>query len=233
MVPAGNYVLLSVSDTGDGISSQHINHIFEPFYSTKEEGKGTGLGLATVYGIVKQSGGYIWVYSEPRLGTAFKIYLPRVNAKASSFPPPVRQEPVPNGCETILLVEDEAAVRSSTRDFLRSIGYIVLEAGNGQQALELARSYPAAIDLLMSDVVMPGISGVQLASTLISERPKTKVFFVSGYAESTVLRHGHVDVLSRFLQKPFSLKTMAWKLREILQSQPAPVISVRAAGAAG
>ena len=233
MVPAGNYVLLSVSDTGDGISSQHINHIFEPFYSTKEEGKGTGLGLATVYGIVKQSGGYIWVYSEPRLGTAFKIYLPRVNAKASSFPPPVRQEPVPNGCETILLVEDEAAVRSSTRDFLRSIGYIVLEAGNGQQALELARSYPAAIDLLMSDVVMPGISGVQLASTLISERPKTKVFFVSGYAESTVLRHGHVDVLSRFLQKPFSLKTMAWKLREILQSQPAPVISVRAASAAG
>jgi hypothetical protein len=108
MVPAGNYVLLSVSDTGDGISSQHINHIFEPFYSTKEEGKGTGLGLATVYGIVKQSGGYIWVYSEPRLGTAFKIYLPRVNAKASSFPPPIRQEPVRNGCETILLVEDEA-----------------------------------------------------------------------------------------------------------------------------
>ena len=233
MVPAGDYVLLTVSDTGAGISPQHINHIFEPFYSTKEEGKGTGLGLATVYGIVKQSGGYIWVYSEPKLGTTFKIYLPRLNAKGVPFPPPALPEPVPTGCETILLVEDEVAVRSSTRDFLRSIGYIVLEAGNGQEALELARNYPNGIDLLVSDVVMPGISGAQLASALLAERPQTKVFFVSGYAESTVLRHGDVDVTARFMQKPFSLKSMARKLREVLESQSASPAPVRAAAASG
>jgi len=229
MVPEGDYVLLSVSDTGDGISPQHINHIFEPFYSTKSEGQGTGLGLATVYGIVKQSGGYVWVYSEPKLGTTFKIYLPRLNAKGAPFPPPAPLVSIPGGSETILLVEDEAAVRSSTRDFLRGIGYIVLEAGNGQEALELARNYPNSIHLLMSDVVMPGISGSQLASALVAERPDTKVFFVSGYAESTILRHGDVDVSNRFLQKPYSLKTMAHKLREVLETKSASSLSARAA----
>jgi len=180
---------------------------------------------------VKQSGGYIWVYCELKLGTTFKIYLPRLNAKGIPVPPAVLAESVPTGCETIPLVEDEAAVRASTREFLQSIGYIVLEARNAQDALELAREYDNPIDLLISDVVMPGMSGAKLASVLTAQRPEMRVFFLSGYAESTVLRHGNVDVGARLLQKPFSLRAMV-RLRKVLESHSAPAISVCAAGAA-
>jgi len=232
MVPAGDYVRLTVTDSGEGISRQHINHIFEPFYSTKPEGKGTGLGLATVYGIVKQSGGYIWVYSEPKMGTTFKIYLPRLTAKGIPFQPPPLPETSPTGCETILLVEDESAVRKSAGEFLQASGYVVLEARNGADALDVTRNYDGAIDLVISDVVMPGMSGAQLAAVLSSERPATKTLFVSGYAESTVLRHGQVDVARRFLQKPFSLKLLGRKVREVLEEKEGPLVAVRAAGAA-
>jgi two-component system, cell cycle sensor histidine kinase and response regulator CckA len=216
IVPPGEYVLLTVSDSGLGIEPEHLSHIFEPFYTTKEEGKGTGLGLATVYGIVKQNSGFIWVYSEPGLGTTFKIYLPRARQAKLSLQPPSAVEGCPRGCETLLLAEDEAAVRQSIREFLTLNGYIVLEAKNGTEALTLARAYEGTIDLMITDVVMPEMSGAQLAAELASGRPDMKVLFVSGYAETTVLRHGAIDVTSRFLQKPFSLKALARKIREVL-----------------
>ena len=159
-IPAGDYVLLSVTDSGEGIPPEHVAHIFEPFYTTKEAGKGTGLGLATVYGIVKQNGGFIWVYSEPGLGTTFKIYLPRVERPAIvPLRPTVMAEPSPQGCETVLLVEDEEAVRQSTREFLTLKGYTVLEARNGTDALTVARTHCAPIHLMVTDVVMPQMGG--------------------------------------------------------------------------
>ncbi|HVO82429.1 MAG TPA: PAS domain S-box protein [Terriglobales bacterium] len=229
IVPPGDYVLLSVADTGQGIAPGHLPHIFEPFYTTKEDGKGTGLGLATVYGIVKQSGGYIWVYSELGLGTTFKIYLPSHHRKA--FPTLVSKplEGAPRGNETILLVEDEAAVRESTREFLTLSGYTVLEAGNGEGALHVAREYPGPIHLMVTDVVMPHLGGAQLAEQLAAERPQMKVLFVSGYAESTILRHGVMDVSTCFLQKPFGLKTLARKVREVLGDRK----SAAASGSSG
>ena len=219
IVPPGDYVLLSVTDSGQGIAPEHIAHIFEPFYTTKQEGKGTGLGLATVYGIVKQSGGFIWVYSELGLGTTFKIYLPSIHRRTSITPACKTAEISPRGCETILLVEDEAAVRQSTREFLNLSGYTVLEAANGEDALHIAREYLGPIHLMVTDVVMPHLGGAQLAEQLAAERPQMKVLFVSGYAESTILRHGVIDVSTRFLQKPFGLKTLASKIREVLGAQ--------------
>jgi two-component system cell cycle sensor histidine kinase/response regulator CckA len=219
IVPAGDYVLLAVTDSGQGIAPQHVAHIFEPFYTTKEEGKGTGLGLATVYGIVKQNGGFIWVYSEPGLGTTFKIYLPRVQKEAPTVQLPKLAEESPRGCETLLLVEDEAAVRQASREFLTLSGYNVLEAKNGEDALRVARDYLAPIDLMITDVVMPHLGGARLAEQLAVERPAMKALFVSGYAENTVLRRGMIDVTTRFLQKPFSLKALARKIREVLETE--------------
>src|SRR6185312_6662769 len=198
---------------------EHLSHIFEPFYTTKEEGKGTGLGLATVYGIVKQNSGFIWVYSEPGMGTTFKIYLPQARQAKLAPQPAVPAEGCPRGCETLLLAEDEAAVRQATREFLTLNGYIVLEAKNGTDALAIARSYDGPIDLMITDVVMPQMGGAILAEGLASERPDMKVLFVSGYAEATVLRHGAIDVTTRFLQKPFSLKVLARKIREVLDAK--------------
>jgi PAS domain S-box-containing protein len=224
IVPAGDYVLLAVTDSGQGIAPEHLPHIFEPFYSTKEEGKGTGLGLATVYGIVKQNGGFIWVYSEPEIGTTFKVYLPRVHQDNSpERPSPTIAEESRPGCETLLLVEDEAAVRRSEREFFAKNGYTVLEASNGEEALLVARDYPGPIDLMVTDVVMPHMGGAKLAEQLAAERPRMKVLFVSGYAESTVLRHGKIDVTTRFLQKPFSLKALARKIREVLETEVVPL----------
>jgi PAS domain S-box-containing protein len=217
IVPPGTYVLLAVADTGQGIAPEHRAHIFEPFYTTKEEGKGTGLGLATVYGIVKQNGGFIWVYSEPGLGTTFKIYLPC--ATQQTLPPnPLRaaDEP-PRGSETVLLVEDEDGVRQSTREFLTLNGYYVLEAKNGSDALQAAQQHSGTIDLLVTDVVMPIMGGAQVAQKLTAERPELKVLFVSGYAESAALRHSSVPLVGHFLQKPFTLKMLARKMREVLQ----------------
>jgi two-component system cell cycle sensor histidine kinase/response regulator CckA len=219
IVPPGNYVLLAVTDTGQGIAPLHLTHIFEPFYTTKAEGKGTGLGLATVYGIVKQNGGFIWVYSEPGLGSTFKIYLPRAAQQTANLRPTHVAEDAPPGSETLLLVEDEDAVRQSTCEFLALNGYTVLEARNGEEALRVARDFSGVIDLMITDVVMPLMGGAQVAKQLTAERRGIRVLFVSGYAESTVLRQGAIDLVGHFLQKPFTLKTLARKIREVLQMQ--------------
>ncbi len=228
IVPPGEYILLTVTDSGEGIAPEHLSHIFEPFYTTKKEGDGTGLGLATVYGIVKQNSGFIWVYSEPGLGTTFKIYLPRAKDArvVPQLAPPV--EGYSRGCETLLLAEDEAAVRRSAREFLSLQGYIVLEAKDGTDALAIAREYNGPIHLMISDVVMPQMGGAKLAGELALERPDMKVLFVSGYAETTVQRHGAIDVTTRFLQKPFSLRTLAHKIREVLDAD-VPALAAAAA----
>ena len=233
MVPAGDYVLLTVTDSGQGIAPEHLPQIFEPFYTTKKEGKGTGLGLATVYGIVKQNGGFVWVYSEPAMGTTFKIYLPRVRREVSKLIPVQPAETVPRGSETLLLVEDEKAVRASAREFLELSGYTVLEAGNGEEGLRVARDYAGHIDLLITDVVMPHMGGPKLAEQLAAERPQMKVLFLSGYAASTISQHGAMDLSARFLQKPFTLKSLAGTIWAILRSTPnlegpLPVNSARA-----
>jgi PAS domain S-box-containing protein len=218
IVPPGEYALLAVSDCGEGIPEEHLSHIFEPFYTTKKAGKGTGLGLATAYGIVKQSEGFIWVYSEPGHGTTFKIYLPRVMRAMDVERRPPAVESSPHGRETVLLVEDEPAVRASTHEFLLRCGYTIVTAENGQEALRVSRDYHGPIHLMISDVVMPKMGGPQLAAQLLAERPNMKALFVSGYAENTVLRHGDIDVTSNFLSKPFSLSTLANKIREVLEA---------------
>lgn len=230
IVPPGDYVLLAVTDSGMGIPQEHMVHIFEPFYTTKEEGKGTGLGLATVYGIVKQNGGFIWVYSEPELGTTFKIYLPRAQSTRAKVSSAAATQDSPHGCETLLVVEDEAAVRESTRDFLMQKGYTVLEAANGEDALRVSREYYGPIALMITDVVMPKMSGPNLAERLMAERPHMKVLFVSGYAENTILRHGKIDVTARLLQKPFGLNTLARKIREVLTGNQSAASAASASG---
>jgi PAS domain S-box-containing protein len=191
IVPPGDYVLLTVTDSGEGIAPQHLSHIFEPFYTTKEAGKGTGLGLATVYGIVKQSGGFVWVYSEPGMGTTFKIYLPGAHPDSKDIPVVKSMQTLyTSGYETLLLVEDEVTVRQATLEFLTLQGYSVLEAKNGEDALMVAREYSETIDLMITDVIMPRMGGAKLAERIAVERPSMKVLFVSGYAENTALRRG-------------------------------------------
>lgn len=218
-IPAGNYAVITVTDDGCGIPREHIGHVFEPFYTTKASGKGTGLGLATVYGIVKQNKGYIWVYSEPGAGTVFKIYLPCAdkNRPAEHIIP--KNEVAAPGTETLLLVEDEQAVRRATGEFLRMLGYHVLEAKDGLDALTVAKQHSASIDLLVTDVVMPNLSGGELAKKLARERPETKFLFVSGYAGKTVLDHHVLDLETNFLQKPYSLKQLGAKIRSALDGK--------------
>jgi two-component system cell cycle sensor histidine kinase/response regulator CckA len=230
IVPAGDYVLLTVTDSGQGIAAEDMAHIFEPFYTTKEAGKGTGLGLATVYGIVKQNGGFVWVYSEPGLGTTFKVYLPQVQPLSSGIVITKPAESSPRGCETLLLVEDEASVRQAARQFLTGRGYTVLEAPDGEDAIRASREYRGLIHLLVTDVVMPRMGGPTLAERLTDERPDVKVLFVSGYAENTILKHGKIDVATRFLQKPFSLKTLARKIREVLGADEASALAASSRG---
>jgi PAS domain S-box-containing protein len=220
LVPTGHYVLISVTDTGGGISPDHLPHIFEPFYTTKPSGEGTGLGLATVYGIVKQNRGFIWAYSEAGVGTVFKIYLPSVAASGTALEAPanVTESPL-DGSETILLVEDESAVRRAVSEFLSLHGYTVLEAKDGLDALAIAKDYGSTIHLVVSDVVMPNMSGGQLAKELRIRRPESKVLFVSGYAGKTLIDHKVVDLDINLLQKPFSLKQLCGKIRSML-SQP-------------
>jgi two-component system cell cycle sensor histidine kinase/response regulator CckA len=207
-----------VTDDGCGISPEDMPHIFEPFYTAKPPGEGTGLGLATVYGIVKQNKGFVWVYSEMGKGTIFKIYLPCV---ADALHPTQAHRPehteAVQGSETILLVEDEEAVRRATGEFLRLQGYTVIEAKDGLQALAIAKSNSAAIDLVVTDVVMPNMSGGQLALELQSISAPTKVLFVSGYAGKTVIDHRVTDLETNFLQKPFTLGQFSAKIREALQ----------------
>lgn len=222
IVPPGDYVLLTVSDSGMGIPPDHLPHIFEPFFTTKQEGKGTGLGLATVYGIVKQSGGYVWVYSEPGLGTTFKIYFPRVADQQHKAAATHRVHTYACGSETILYVEDEEAVRLPACEFLTRCGYKVLTAACGSDALQIAATYRETIHLMITDLIMPGISGTDTAEQLVGLRPHMKVLFVSGYGHPTLSRPGFRGLQPVFLEKPFTLKALASKVRQILDSK-APV----------
>jgi two-component system, cell cycle sensor histidine kinase and response regulator CckA len=213
-VSPGEYVELSVTDTGTGISKDLQEQIFEPFFTTKELGKGTGLGLATVYGIVKQSGGYVWVDSEPGRGACFTMYLPRV--KRTIAPDmPTKAEARPRGTETLLVAEDEEGLREAVCDYLSSLGYTVLVAGSGKEALSVASQHEE-IGLLVTDVVMPGMSGRELSQMLASLRPEMKTIYMSGYTDDAVFRHGIQELGATFLQKPFSLGTLARKVRDML-----------------
>jgi PAS domain S-box-containing protein len=215
--PVGNYVMLAVSDTGVGMSAETKSHIFEPFFTTKGPGKGTGLGLSTVYGIVKQSNGYVWAYSELDRGTTFKVYLPRVEEWLEPAETAATQAGPLRGSETVLLVEDEESVRSLVRGILESFGYEVLEARSGEQALKMVRQHPGPIDLVLSDLVMPEMGGVDLVSRLRALRPEIRVLFMSGYTDDVVVRQGFLDSGSAFLQKPFAPAALAGKVREILE----------------
>ena len=218
VVPAGHYVMLAVSDTGTGMDAATQAHIFEPFFTTKEKGKGTGLGLSTVYGIVKQSGGFIWVYSEPGLGSTFKIYLPSVEDAAESVPGPEAPEPPFGGSETILLVEDEEAVRALASRILQERGYRVLESARPEDALQIAEHHQEPIDLLLTDVVLPKMSGRKIAEHLTALRPSTKVLYMSGYTDDAVFRSGVLESNTAFLQKPFTPSGLARKVREVLDA---------------
>lgn len=215
-VTPGEFVMIAVSDDGLGMDADTRQRIFEPFFTTKGKGKGTGLGLATVYGIVKQAGGDIWVYSESGHGTTFKLYFPRVMEEAAEA---TLAEPVPptDSRETVLLVEDEQAVRELTGRMLQKLGYRILTAASGAEAIEISRMHPGPIPVLLTDVVMPGMSGRQLADALAEQRPDMKVLFVSGYTEDTIVHHGVLDPNVRFLPKPFSRDALAQMLRDVLE----------------
>ncbi len=216
----GSWVMLTVSDTGCGMDEETQARIFEPFFTTKKQGKGTGLGLATVYGVVKQSGGFIYVYSEIDHGTTFKVYLPKVTAEVDRDIEKTVVAP-PRGSETILFVEDEESVRELVRDYLVGTGYQVLEAVDGAQALEVAAAHKGAIQILVTDVVMPRLSGRELASRIAAQRPNTKILFISGYTDDSIFRHGVLEGGVAYLQKPFNLKAIAQKIREVLDGQVA------------
>jgi CheY-like chemotaxis protein len=218
--PAGDYVRISVSDNGSGIDEATQARIFEPFFTTKTDGKGTGLGLAMVYGFVRQSGGQINVFSKLSEGTRFVIDLPSVEA-ATAKPSADGGRALPRGSETLLLVEDEDSVRAWTKHVLESCGYRVLEASHGMQALAIAAAQTRPIDLLVTDVVMPRMSGRQVAEALVEKHPHIKVLFVSGYTDDAVMRRGIMDAAAAFLQKPFSAAALAHKVRTLLDAKSA------------
>jgi two-component system cell cycle sensor histidine kinase/response regulator CckA len=216
VVTPGQYILLAVSDTGTGMDQETQARIFEPFFTTKEQGKGTGLGLSTVYGVVKQSGGFVWVYSELGKGTSFKIYLPRVDQPIDATGATVSYAEAPRGTETVLLAEDEADVRELAREFLVAAGYTVIEARNGQEALKLAAERAEEIDLLVSDLVMPGMTGQQLAALLQQQDSSLRVIFMSGYSEHAAAEAAQAGSSVRILTKPFNRMALLRTIREVL-----------------
>jgi CheY-like chemotaxis protein len=219
--PAGSYVTFSVSDTGQGMDAAIQPRIFDPFFTTKGSGKGTGLGLATVYGIVKQSGGHIWVYSEVGSGSVFKIFLPRLDQPPESELEAVAKE-VPHGTELILLVEDEDQVRAILQHILEEQGYHVLAASNGAEALVLAQEPNRDIRLMITDVVMPQMGGRELAEQILVTRPLLPVLFMSGYTDDAIVRLGLLDQKINFIQKPFDSAAVARKVREVLDQRLEP-----------
>ena len=212
----GSYVMISVTDTGCGMDRKTQAQIFDPFFTTKELGKGTGLGLATVYGIVKQSGGYIWVYSELGKGSAFKVYLPRVDRGVACGVHSEPEKAPPRGTETILVAEDSESLREMTSEYLESIGYTVIEAGCGSEALRHSEEFQGPIHLLLTDVVMPEMNGRELADQIVRKRPGIKVLFTSGYTDDAIVRHGVLEPGIAFIQKPYGPKAIARKIRELL-----------------
>jgi CheY-like chemotaxis protein len=212
----GEYVLLSVSDTGTGMDEETKARVFEPFFTTKGAGKGTGLGLSTVYGIVQQWGGAIQIYSDLGWGTTVKVYLPRAAGKAESAGGPDRSQAMPRGSETVLFAEDQDAVAAVVRATLQLCGYRVLQAHNGSGAVELCRRHEGTIQLLVTDIVMPGMNGPELAASVRELRPEAKVLFISGYSERAFTSHGALAAEAGFLQKPFMPEALARKVREVL-----------------
>jgi len=221
-VKPGPYVMLAVSDTGVGMTPEVKERVFEPFFTTKDIGKGTGLGLSTVYGIVKQSGGNIWVYSEPGKGTTFKIYLPRVDEPLEKLKGEVKKEGLPLGSETVLIVEDDEDVRKFAARVLEKQGYTVLVASQGSDALPLCGEYKKPIHMVLCDVVMPGIAGRELTDHLVSLHPEMKVLYMSGYTENAIVHHGILIEGMNYIQKPFTVEGLVRKLREVLDKGSKP-----------
>jgi two-component system, cell cycle sensor histidine kinase and response regulator CckA len=219
LIEPGTYILLSVSDTGAGMDRETQSRIFEPFFTTKEKGKGTGLGLSTVYGIVKQGGGYIFAQSEPGCGTTFRIYLPRVADPADSPRVDKHAQAAAGGSETVLLVEDEESVRELVRETLKTRGYTVIEASDGIAGMRVSEEYQGNIEILITDVVMPGMSGRELAKRVAAARPNIRVLYLSGYTEDAIIHEGALEPGTGFLQKPFTLQVLARKVREVLQGE--------------
>jgi two-component system, cell cycle sensor histidine kinase and response regulator CckA len=214
----GSYVMLAISDNGIGMDAATRARIFEPFFTTKEKGRGTGLGLSTVYGIVKQSNGYIWAYSELGKGTTFKVYFPRVKGEIPRSKDDGRSRLDAVGSKTVLLVEDEKSVRALASRILSERGYNILQASDGMEALKIAREYSGNIDMVLTDVVMPGISGKTLVVRLESERPGIKSLYISGYTDSSIVDHGILNSNTAFLQKPFTVQSLAQKVRELINT---------------
>lgn len=218
-VVPGPHVMIEVADTGYGMDDYTLAHIFEPFFTTKEAGKGTGLGLATVYGIVKQSGGYIWAFSEPGQGASFRIYLPRTSEVILQDESRAKPQRSPKGAEVVLLVEDEQELRALLRQSLESKGYTVLEAGNGVDALHAAGEHKGPIHIAVTDMVMPKMGGQSLAQHLTAEHPETQVLYISGYSNDAAIRRDGLASAVHFLQKPFEPTILAEKIREVLDRQ--------------
>jgi CheY-like chemotaxis protein len=213
----GPHVMLAISDTGSGMDKATESRIFEPFFTTKEQGRGTGLGLSTVYGIVKQSGGSIGVYSEVGRGTTFKVYLPRVEESVDAMARKL-QDDCARGTETVLLVEDSDTVRKLARKLLEEDGYTVLEASGGDDGWQISEQHNGPIDLLLTDVVMPGTSGREIAQRLAARRPQMRVLYMSGYTDDAIVRHRVLDATAPFIQKPFTRAALIRKVREVLDA---------------
>ena len=219
VVVPGPYVMLSVEDTGCGMNRETQARIFDPFFTTKEVGKGTGMGLATVYGIVKQTGGYIWVYSEVSKGSVFKVYLPLVHESPQLAPQMETDATSLRGTETILLAEDSNALREMAKEYLESVGYSVIESASGKDALEHAKEFSGIIHLLLTDIVMPEMSGPELAAELAAARPGIKIIYTSGYTDDAIARQGILDPAVAFIQKPYRPKALGRKIREVLDER--------------